>query len=54
MDFQKKMKIEAELAYTSERLEQIRSNLPNQGYSRYEYDNLVKKKQELLDMLAQL
>ena len=54
MDFQKKMKIEAELAYTTERLVQIRNNLETQGYSKYEYDNLVRKKQELLDMLAKL
>lgn len=54
MDFQKKMKIEAELAFTEERLVQIRNNLETQGYSKYEYDNLKKKRQELLEMLSKV
>ncbi len=51
IDMQKRMKVQAELAYTIERLSQIRANLESQGYNKYEYDNLVKKKKELMDQL---
>lgn len=52
LDVQKRMKIQAELAYTYERLQQIRANKDEQGYNKYEYDNLVKKREELLNQLS--
>lgn len=52
LDIQKKMKIQAELAYTTERLEQIKANRDSQGFNSYEYDNLKKKRQELIDQLS--
>lgn len=52
LDIQKKMKIQAELAYTNERIHQIKANRDLQGFSQYEYDNLLKKQKELLDQLG--
>lgn len=52
IDIQKRMKIQAELAYTVERIDQIRANRDSQGFNKYEYDNLIKKKEELLDQLS--
>lgn len=51
LDMQKRMKAQAELAYYTERLIQIRANMEEQGYNRYEYDFIVKKREELLQQL---
>ncbi len=51
MDVQKRMKAQAELAYYSERITQIRANMEQQGYNKYEYDFLIKKKEELIQQL---
>lgn len=51
IDMQKRMKAQAELAYTSERLIQIKVNMESQGFNKYEYDNLVKRKKELEEQL---
>lgn len=51
IDIQKRMKVQAELAYTNERIAQIRANIDEQGYNKYEHDNLVKKREELLNQL---
>lgn len=52
VDYQKRMKIQAELAYTNERLAQIRANRDEQGYYQYEYDNLLKKQKDLINQLG--
>lgn len=51
IDLQKRMKIQAELAYTNERLAQIRANLEDQGYNKFEYDSLLKKRDDLMNQL---
>lgn len=52
LDMQKRMKAQAELAYTRERLVQIRANMESQGFNKVEYENLEKKKKELVDQLS--
>lgn len=53
MDLQKKMKLEAELAYVSGRLVQIRDNMEKQGYSDYELNKLRLREKELKKMLQE-
>ncbi len=52
LDMQKRMKAQAELAYYTERLTQIRANRDEQGYNKYEYDFIVKKREELIQQLS--
>ncbi|MHB8361731.1 MAG: hypothetical protein ACYDAO_09590 [Thermoplasmataceae archaeon] len=48
IDIQMRMKKQAELAYIKERLEQIKQNSEEQGFSKYEYEKLNKRKNEIL------
>ena len=48
IDIQMKMKKQAELAYIKERIEQIKQNMNEQGYNKYEYDKLIKRKDDIL------
>jgi uncharacterized protein YcgL (UPF0745 family) len=48
IDIQMKMKKQAELAYIKERIEQIKQNMNEQGFNKYEYEKLIKRKDDIL------
>ena len=51
MDKQMRMKLQGELAYINERLEQIRQNRDDQSINEYELDLWLKKQQEIMSQL---
>lgn len=51
LDKQMRMKLQGELAYINERLDQIRQNRDEQGYYNYEIDLWKKKRQEIMNQL---
>ncbi|MHB1493192.1 MAG: hypothetical protein ACYCSG_00155 [Thermoplasmataceae archaeon] len=51
IDIQMRMKKQAELAYVKERIEQIKQNMNEQGFNKYEYDKLIKKKEEIMNAM---
>ncbi len=51
MDRQMKMKLQAELAYVKERLDQIRQNRDEQGINREEMEMLEKRKRDIMNQL---
>ncbi|MCL4345120.1 MAG: hypothetical protein M1375_03640 [Candidatus Thermoplasmatota archaeon] len=51
IDRQMKMKLQAEMAYVSERLEQIKQNRDSQGINREEEEVLQKRKKDIMNQL---
>ncbi len=51
IDKQMKMKLQGELAFINERLEQIKQNRDQQGFYNYELELWLKRKSEILTQL---
>jgi hypothetical protein len=51
VDKQMRMKLQGELAYITERLEQIKQNRDEQGQDKYEITMWAKRKEEIMTQL---